>query len=391
MRICLIYDSLQPYRIGGAERWYYDLAERLAAAGHQVTYLTMRQWPKGEAGRHPGAEVVAVGPWLANYRPDGRRTILPPILFGLGVFWRLIRHGRGYDVVHTSSFPYFSLLAAALARPLGRYEIVVDWFEFWSRSYWRRYLGPLGVVGWTIQRLCLAVPQQAFTLSRLTAERLRAHNVNGPVVSLTGGYGGELAPRPVQQADPTVLFAARLIAEKRLPLALEAIAIARRTLPELKGVVFGRGPGFEEGKRLIEALGLSDVVEMRDFVERPVLEATMQKALLLLHPSGREGYGMVVIEAAAYGTPSLLVAGEDNAASELIENGVNGFVVSEPSAEGLAAAIVDVWHAGPPLRLTTAAWFARNAERLSIANSLERVISSYRGVETKPDGPGTAR
>ncbi len=47
MRICLIYDCLFPYTVGGAERWYRDLAERLAAAGHEVTYLTLRQWDAG--------------------------------------------------------------------------------------------------------------------------------------------------------------------------------------------------------------------------------------------------------------------------------------------------------------------------------------------------------
>ena len=63
-------------------------------------------------------------------------------MFGAGVLWHLLRHGRSYDVVHTCSFPYFSLLAAALVRPLGRYRVVVDWFELWSDDYWREYLGP---------------------------------------------------------------------------------------------------------------------------------------------------------------------------------------------------------------------------------------------------------
>jgi hypothetical protein len=48
MRICLVYDCLYPHTVGGAERWYRDVAERLAAEGHEVTYLTLRQWPRGE-------------------------------------------------------------------------------------------------------------------------------------------------------------------------------------------------------------------------------------------------------------------------------------------------------------------------------------------------------
>jgi glycosyltransferase involved in cell wall biosynthesis len=292
------------------------------------------------------------------------------------VLWHLVRHGRRYDVVHGSSFPYFSLLAAALARPLGGYRIVVDWFEFWSKGYWDRYLGRLGWVGWTVQGLCLRVRQHAFTLARLTAERIRSHGVNGPVEALTGGYSGDLTAHASPTAEPLVVFAARLIPEKRLALALRAVAAARRELPGLRARIFGRGPQWAAGAALIEELGLGEAVEMADFVARPVLEDAMGRALCLLHPSEREGYGMVVIEAAQRGTPSILAAGEDNAATELIEEGVNGYVAA-PTAEALAAAILQAHAAGPELRAATAAWFARNAPSLSIDSSLARVIASY--------------
>ena len=52
--------------------------------------------------------------------------------------------------------------------------------------------------------------------------------------------------------------------------------------------------------------------------------------MCMLSTSRREGYGLVVVEAAARATPSIVVAGEDNAAVELIEEGVNGFVAPTP-------------------------------------------------------------
>ena len=112
VRVCLVYDCLFPYTVGGAERWYRNLAERLARDGHDVTYLTLRQWPRAEEPLIEGVRVIAVGPPMALY-VDGRRRIAPPLRFGAGVLAPLARHGRRYDVVHTASFPYFSLLAAA--------------------------------------------------------------------------------------------------------------------------------------------------------------------------------------------------------------------------------------------------------------------------------------
>src|SRR3954463_12592608 len=139
MRICIVYDCLYPYTIGGAERWYRNLAQRLAAEHHQVTYLTLSQWKPTNRDPLPGVMVRTAGPRMRLYRAAGQRRVLPPLVFGAGVLSHLLRHGHRYDVVHTSSFPYFSLLAAALARPLGGYRLIVDWFELWSRTYWREY------------------------------------------------------------------------------------------------------------------------------------------------------------------------------------------------------------------------------------------------------------
>src|ERR671916_2971820 len=90
MRICLVYDCLFPYTVGGAERWYRNLGKRLAEEGHEVAYLTLRQWERGERGEVPGVEVVAGGPRMGLY-VEGRRRIVPPLVFGLGVLWHLLR------------------------------------------------------------------------------------------------------------------------------------------------------------------------------------------------------------------------------------------------------------------------------------------------------------
>ena len=71
VRVCLVYDCLYPHTVGGAERWYRNLAERLAAAGHDVTYLTLRQWERGSEPDVPGVEVVAVGPKMPLYSTAG--------------------------------------------------------------------------------------------------------------------------------------------------------------------------------------------------------------------------------------------------------------------------------------------------------------------------------
>lgn len=376
MRILIVYDCLYPYTIGGGERWYRTLAERLAADGHEVTYLTLRQWDRGAAGIVEGVTVRVAGPRLSLY-VDGRRRIAPPLVFGAGVLWHLLWRGRRYDVVHTASFPYFSLLAAAIARPVGRFELVVDWFELWSRAYWRDYLGAVGGrVGWAVQKLCLRVPQRAFTLARMTAARLRAEGVRGEVEVLTAIHALPAAVAPLP-ADPVVVFAGRHIPEKRAPALVRAFAVARERDPSLRLSIYGDGPERSLVVDLIASLGLSEVARAPGFVDGAELEDALGRALCMVLPSRREGYGLVVVEAAARGVPSVVVADVDNAATELVDEGENGFVAPSASPEDLAAAILRVRDAGPELRTSTAAWFARNADRLSLTASLDRVAAAY--------------
>ena len=84
-----------------------------------------------------------------------------------------------------------------------------------------------------------------------------------------------------------------------------------------------------------------------------------------------------LIEAAALGTPSVVVAGDDNAAAELIEEGVNGFVAPSAAPDAIAAAIVACVEGGAELRERTAAWFAENAPRLTVDSSARTVDDWY--------------
>jgi glycosyltransferase involved in cell wall biosynthesis len=381
VRICVVYDCLFPYTVGGAERWYRNLAERLAADGHEVTYLTLRQWDRGEHPDVPGVRVVSAGPRMGLYTDAGgaaRRRILPPLVFGAGVLGHLALRGRRYDAVHMASFPYFSLLAAGLARVPARYALVVDWHEVWSRAYWRSYLGPLGgPIGALVQRLCAAVPQRAFCFSRLHARRLRGLGLRGEVTVLEGEYAGSLTPPQARPAQLNVVFAGRLIPEKRAVLAVAALAEAARRIEGLRGELFGDGPEHAAVRAEIARLGLQERVLAPGFVAAERVEQALAQALCMLLTSSREGYGLIVVEAAARATPSVLVAAEDNAATELIEEGVNGFVCASADPTAIAEAIERVHRAGMALRESTAGWFAANAQRLSLESSLQRVLASY--------------
>src|SRR4051794_8729038 len=372
LRILIVYDCLYPYTVGGAERWYRRLAERLARDGHDVTLATRLQWDREAPPEIPGVRVIAVTPRTGLYTASGRRRIDEAVLFGLGVLWHLLRHRRSYDVVHTASFPYFSLLAAGFVRPLAGYRLIVDWHELWSFGYWREYLGPAGVLGWLIQEACLRIPQRAFCFARLTA--LRLTRVRGPVQLLQGQWEGSLKSELTQPPAGSVVFAGRLIREKHADAVPAAVTWARRDVPGLRCDIYGDGPAREAVTRAAAAM---NGLRMHGFVSDEEFDAALASALCLVLPSRREGYGKVVIEAARLGTPSIVVLGEDNAAIELVEEGINGAIAPSIEPEDLGAAILRVHEGGAELRESTARWFEEHAHRLSLETSLQTVVEAY--------------
>ena len=392
MRVCLVYDCLFPWTVGGAERRMRTLAEALVEEGHTVTYLTRRQWPADAPPDLPGVRVVAVSREEPLYGPDGNRTVGEPVRFGLGVLEHLLRHGREYDVVHTASFPYFSLLAVGAVRRRGGYGVVTDWHEVWSAEYWRTYVGgPQAFIARAVQRACARVPQKAFAFSQLHARRLRDEGLRGEPEVIWEEWAKDArraleVPLTSAPADMRAVFAGRLIPEKQAPRAVEAIAHARDRIDELTGTVFGGGPEAELVRETIDRLGVASVVTAPGFVDEVALQEGLRTALCLLAPTRREGYGLVVIEAAALGVPIVLAAGPDNAAVELVEDGVNGVVCADDSPEALADAIVAVHAGGDELRRSALSWYRAHLERVVAQDPLRRILAAYEAV-----GAGAAR
>ena len=375
MRVCLAFDCLYPHSVGGGERWYRALADGLVARGHDVTYLTLRQWDPATGPGVPGADVVAVAGDLPLYS-KGRRSIGAQLRFALGVARHLAQHGSRYDVVQTPAL-HLALLGVLAVRSSRRFALAVDWFEVWRRDYWLEYLGPVaGRLGWYGQRVMARGRHAALCFSSLHAKRLRALGYDGEITILEGLR--DVEAEPPQPAQPVVVFLGRHIPEKRVTAVVPAVALARKRLPELRAVVFGDGPERERVLAQIREHGLEDTVDAPGFASGKHVHDELRSALCLLFPSAREGYGIVVVEASAVGTPTVVVEGADNAAAELVEDGANGVVARSAEPRELADALVRVSEAGGSLREATAAWFRRNRTRLSLDASIDAVVDVYR-------------
>ncbi len=378
LAICIVYDRLYPASIGGAERWYRLLAERLAQDGHHVTYLTSAHWEAPQTPTILGVRVVTLLPQAKIYR-NGRRGMTPILAFGLAVGLHLLRHGRDYDVVHTSAMLSTTALLAGWLAPRGGYRLVLDWWEIWTRRYWREYLGPAaGTVGWLLQRQVARQRHQPVAYSQLHANRLRRFRPGEDVPILRGLLDETWTVDNATPAPQFVVSAGRLIPEKQVTAFPPAVAIARERLPALRAVIFGAGPDAESVRRAAEMAGLDSAIDLPGFVSDAVLRDTLRRALCLILLSRREGYGLIVAEAAALGVPSVVLRHPDSAASELIVEGVNGFLVESADPSTVAAAIIRVHDGGLALRQRTLRWFRTHRADLLAEKTVADLVALYR-------------
>ena len=137
-----------------------------------------------------------------------------------------------------------------------------------------------------------------------------------------------------------VIYAGRLVEHKNVDILIKAIDIAKRRTPDIKCGVIGDGPERENLERLRKALSLEKNVEFLGFLEKDeevISQMKLSKVFVL--PSTREGAGLVTLEANACGLPVITVDHKRNGATEVVINGVNGFLC-ELSEEDLARKIL---------------------------------------------------
>ena len=134
--------------------------------------------------------------------------------------------------------------------------------------------------------------------------------------------------------------------DKGIATLLEAFALARADIPELTLRLVGRSPtaADEDGWRTRAAeLGVADAVAFDPPVDRAGVADAMARADLFVHPSRRETFGMVAVEALASGLP--VVATRSGGVEEILgpDPHAVGTLVATDDARALADGILETW------------------------------------------------
>lgn len=140
-----------------------------------------------------------------------------------------------------------------------------------------------------------------------------------------------------KKGDSIVLiFAGRLTRQKNPELLIRAFAETRKDLPAYL-IVLGEGE-LESGLRLLaRELGVGRFIDFVGFRKNPF--SWIRSADIFVLPSSWEGFGNVIVEAMACGTP-VISTDCPSGPNEIIKNGVNGLLVRPDDAPALKEAML---------------------------------------------------
>ncbi len=142
---------------------------------------------------------------------------------------------------------------------------------------------------------------------------------------------------------PVILGVGRLNQQKDFLTLIRAFAKVRQQLPA-RLIILGEGEERSSLELLVKELNLNNDVALPGFVDNPYIY--MAKAAVLVLSSGWEGFGNVLVEAMAVGTP-VVATDCPSGPAEILENGKYGALVPVGDENKMAEAIIETIHYPP--------------------------------------------
>lgn len=180
----------------------------------------------------------------------------------------------------------------------------------------------------------------ANSLAQLANRPLRrVHTIYNPVVTpemLVKAQEPVNHPWFAPEERPVIISVGRLQALKDFPTLIRAFALVRQQMP-VRLMILGDGEERPRLEALIEELDLKSDVALPGFVSNPY--AFMSKASVLAMSSLCEGFGNVIAESLACGTP-VVTTDCPSGPAEILDFGKYGSLVPLADVEALAQAIL---------------------------------------------------
>lgn len=314
-------------KTGGAEFVTMMHARAWVAKGHSVTWFTS-SFP-GAKGHESigGVRIIRRG-------QEHSVILLAPI------FYLLKRQTFDIVIDQIHGLPFFTPLYVRVPIIAFIHEVAGD---IWDRMY----PFPINIVGRAMELLYLRLYRNIpfWTDAQATIGDLVKHGV--PIAQCMAipcpPLSRVISKFPQKERKPTFLFVSRIVQMKGIEEVIRAFSFIVPAIAEARLWVIGTGERryVARVKDQIAALGLGSRVTLHGYVSEQKKLSLMRRAHLLLHASIKEGWGLVVLEAASQGTPAVVY--NVHGLSEVVLHGKTGVVTRRNTPEDLAQEAVALY------------------------------------------------
>ena len=329
--LILNWKDIKNPQAGGAEIIAFEFARRLAREGHNVTFFsrTFSNCLKEEI--IDGVKII---------RQGNRFSVYLQAFF----YYKSLKKKpqRVIDMVNTICWqtPLYvdKKIRIAYVNQLAK-EVL--FYEF----FW-----PLSLIAYLIEKFEYFTYRNTkfFCYSKSTKEDLISFGLKDKNINIfsLGVDHNRYVRTGNKNKEPLFIFVARLVKMKRGDLCIKSMKRVVRKYPKARLYILGNGPDQKRLQKLVKRADLEKNVKFVSknnfFIDKNIKDLKvnlMRKAWALLLPSVKEGWGMVVTEAAACGTPAIV--SNVTGLRDSVVNGKTGIVLSKnPSENELSQAMI---------------------------------------------------
>lgn len=312
---------------GGAEIVTHEHARRWVKKGHTVIWLCSSSSNLKKEEEYDGIKFFRFGNIYSIY-------FYAPIFY--------LRNRKNIDVIldEVHGIPFFTPFYVRKPILVLIHEIAG---EIWDYTY----SFPFNKIGRLFERFYLRVysnknfwTDSKFTIDELVEYGIKRNNCQSiPCPS----NAKVLQKLPIKNKKFTFISVNRIVKMKGIEDVIDAFSIINRKLKESELWIVGTGdPEYVRSLKFnkIKNSNLEKSIKFWGFVSEEEKLELIKKSHLLLHGSIKEGWGLVVIEAASQATPSVVY--NVSGLNESVKNNITGLTVSKNTPDQMATEVMSL-------------------------------------------------
>jgi len=348
MKILYFTQLFYPKIFGGGEYLFYQWSKELKKKGHQVFVIAQNLQDTKSYETIDRIKIFRVGSKIS-----GSGTL--PIGIGQNLSYLFSSYFKGIkvikehkiDLIHSNTYiPVISAQWCSNKTKIPHIATVHDVYLTSKKDFWKNWsnqqktssltkcLGPY------IEKKIVKTNVTLFhTVSEQSKSDIESLGTTKKIAVIPNGIDPSIYENG-KTSENQIIFIGRLVFYKNLEVVIDAFSKVITKIPDVKLVIIGDGPMKDSLVKKTKSLKLQDNIIFKGNVSEQEKIKLLQQSQVLVNPSLVEGFGIVVLEEFASSKP--VIVSDSKPLSDLVDDSVDGFVVSSTNSSAWAEKIVEL-------------------------------------------------